>query len=59
VLTAVFTSQMAGAWLRFVLAKGWPLLSTNPEEGPKPVAAPIINGPVLIPSQGVAGREMA
>jgi len=30
VLTAVLTSQMAGAWLRFVLAKGWPLLSTNP-----------------------------
>jgi Kef-type K+ transport system membrane component KefB len=59
VLTAVFTSQMAGAWLRFVLAKGWPLLSTNPEEGPKPVAAPVISDPALIPSQGVAGREMA
>jgi hypothetical protein len=23
---------MAGAWLRFVLSKGWPLLSTNPDE---------------------------
>lgn len=32
VLTAVLTSQMAGAWLRFVLAKGWPLLSTNPDD---------------------------
>lgn len=32
VLTAVFTSQAAGAWLRFVLNKGWPLLSSNPEE---------------------------
>jgi Kef-type K+ transport system membrane component KefB len=32
VITAVVTSQMAGAWLRFVLAKGWPLLSTNPDE---------------------------
>jgi Kef-type K+ transport system membrane component KefB len=32
VLTAVFTSQLAGAWLRYVLKRGWPLLSTNPEE---------------------------
>jgi len=32
VLTAVITSQIAGAWLRFVLSRGWPLLSTNPEE---------------------------
>jgi Kef-type K+ transport system membrane component KefB len=32
VITAVVTSQMAGAWLRFVLSKGWPLLSSNPEE---------------------------
>lgn len=32
VLTAVFTSQLAGAWLRYVLKKGWPLLSTNPDE---------------------------
>lgn len=32
VLTAVFTSQVAGAWLRYVLKKGWPLLSTNPDE---------------------------
>jgi Kef-type K+ transport system membrane component KefB len=32
VLTAVLTSQMAGAWLRFVLSKGWPLLSSNPDE---------------------------
>ncbi len=27
VLTAVLTSQFAGAWLRFVLSRGWPLLS--------------------------------
>lgn len=27
VLTAIITSQAAGAWLRFVLSKGWPLLS--------------------------------
>ena len=32
VLSAVFTSQIAGVWLRFVLSKGWPLLSTNPED---------------------------
>lgn len=32
VLTAVLTSQMAGSWLRFVLERGWPLLSTNPED---------------------------
>jgi Kef-type K+ transport system membrane component KefB len=32
VIAAVVTSQMAGAWLRFVLSKGWPLLSTNPDE---------------------------
>lgn len=32
VLTAVLTSQAAGAWLRFVLGRGWPLLSTNPTE---------------------------
>jgi Kef-type K+ transport system membrane component KefB len=32
VITALVTSQMAGWWLRFVLRRGWPLLSTNPEE---------------------------
>ena len=32
VLTAVLTSQVAGSWLRFVLSKGWPLLSTSPSE---------------------------
>lgn len=32
VLAAVLTSQAAGVWLRFVLSKGWPLLSTNPAE---------------------------
>lgn len=29
VLVAVLTSQAAGAWLEFVLRKGWPLLSTD------------------------------
>jgi Kef-type K+ transport system membrane component KefB len=32
VVTAVLTSQAAGAWLRFVLSRGWPLLSTNPTD---------------------------
>lgn len=32
VLVAVLTSQAAGVWLRFVLSRGWPLLSSNPEE---------------------------
>jgi Kef-type K+ transport system membrane component KefB len=34
VLSAVITSQVAGAWLRFVLGRGWPLLSTNPAPAP-------------------------
>jgi Kef-type K+ transport system membrane component KefB len=29
VLVAVLTSQAAGAWLEYVLGKGWPLLSTD------------------------------
>ncbi len=32
VLTAIITSQAAGAWLRYVLGKGWPLLSSHPNE---------------------------
>jgi Kef-type K+ transport system membrane component KefB len=32
VITAVVTSQACGAWLRYILSKGWPLLSSNPEE---------------------------
>ena len=29
VLLAIVTSQAAGAWLEYVLRKGWPLLSTD------------------------------
>jgi hypothetical protein len=29
VLAAVLTSQMAGAWLEYVLRNGWPLLTTT------------------------------
>jgi Kef-type K+ transport system membrane component KefB len=32
VITAVVTSQACGAWLRYILGKGLPLLSSNPEE---------------------------
>jgi Kef-type K+ transport system membrane component KefB len=32
ILVAVFTSQAAGAWLEYVLRKGWPLLSGSQEE---------------------------
>jgi Kef-type K+ transport system membrane component KefB len=32
VLAAVLTSQFAGAWLDFVLRKGWPLLTPKAEE---------------------------
>ena len=32
VITAVVTSQVCGVWLRFVLSRGLPLLSSNPEE---------------------------
>jgi Kef-type K+ transport system membrane component KefB len=36
VLAAVLTSQIAGAWLDYVLRKGWPLLASEPQ----PVVAP-------------------
>lgn len=39
VITAVVTSQACGAWLRYILSKGLPLLSSNPDETwPLPVA---------------------
>jgi K+:H+ antiporter len=38
VLAAVLTSQMAGAWLDYVLRKGWPLLT--PSASPEPAALP-------------------
>jgi len=43
VLAAVLTSQAAGAWLEFVLRKGWPLLKDEKAEtAPAVVAAPEI-----------------
>jgi Kef-type K+ transport system membrane component KefB len=40
VLAAVLTSQVAGAWLEYVLRKGWPLLT--PITGAEPETAPEI-----------------
>lgn len=34
VLTAVLTSQIAGAWLDYVLRKGWPLLGSTAQSEP-------------------------
>jgi len=36
VLAAVITSQIAGAWLDYVLHKGWPLLSEFKASSPQP-----------------------
>ena len=37
VVAAVLTSQIAGAWLDYVLRKGWPLLNPlTPGQCPKP-----------------------
>ncbi len=41
VLVAVLTSQAAGAWLEFVMRKGWPLLSAESE--------PVITVPEPVP----------
>ena len=49
VITALFTSQMAGWWLRFVLRRGWPLLSTNPEEKAADFSLPAPGRPLLTP----------
>ncbi|MEO5937322.1 MAG: cation:proton antiporter [Terriglobales bacterium] len=45
VLTALFTSQAAGAWLMFVLRKGWPLLSEK---------SPLKDAPVVVPERVAA-----
>jgi Kef-type K+ transport system membrane component KefB len=45
VLAAVLTSQLAGAWLEFVLRKGWPLLTPKTEEQPGAQLAPEVPRP--------------
>jgi len=37
VLAAILTSQAAGAWLDYVLRKGWPLLATDVRSEVTPV----------------------
>ena len=49
VISALFTSQMAGWWLRFVLRRGWPLLSTNPEEKAADLRLSPASRPLLTP----------
>ena len=39
VLAAVLTSQLAGAWLEFVLRKGWPLLTPKADRQVAPETA--------------------
>jgi hypothetical protein len=39
VLAAVLTSQIAGAWLEYVLRKGWPLLAST--SSPQPAAVSV------------------
>jgi Kef-type K+ transport system membrane component KefB len=39
VLAAVLTSQVAGAWLDYVLRKGWPLLTPVPADSPAVISA--------------------
>jgi Kef-type K+ transport system membrane component KefB len=57
VITALFTSQIAGSWLRFVLRRGWPLLSTNPEEKAANVSLPAPSRPLLIPEFDLKVKE--
>lgn len=48
VLAAVLTSQMAGAWLDYVLRRGWPLLTPS-----TPVEADIVSSEEAAPAIGV------
>lgn len=54
VLAAVLTSQAAGAWLRFVLGRGWPLLSSSPEETWKVTAKPRVKRELPVPDLDTA-----
>lgn len=58
VLTAIITSQIAGTWLSYVLRRGWPLLSTNPEDKPFPMedSASPLTGATPSSVQGFASR---
>jgi Kef-type K+ transport system membrane component KefB len=41
VIAAVLTSQIAGAWLDYVLRKGWPLLTPTPSDQSSMEVAPL------------------
>jgi Kef-type K+ transport system membrane component KefB len=56
VLTAVLTSQIAGTWLRHVLKKGWPLLSSHPEETWRPQPERATEGAPGWLAPGIAAR---
>jgi Kef-type K+ transport system membrane component KefB len=51
VIAAVVTSQIAGAWLDFVLRKGWPLLSSQFACEPRPLSEKV-TGPALTVQAG-------
>lgn len=52
VITAVVTSQVCGAWLRHILSKGLPLLSSNPEETwPLPAPEPVPQAANALPEE--------
>jgi Kef-type K+ transport system membrane component KefB len=51
VIAAVVTSQMAGAWLDYVLRRGWPLLSEV--AGLEPTAVPAAEGLPLLESSAL------
>ena len=56
VLTAIITSQMAGLWLRFVLSRGWPLLSTDTDAvADLPLATPPVRELLGQPGSASAG----
>ncbi len=46
ILAAILTSQIAGAWLDYVLRKGWPLLSTVADAG-SAIISPIESPPAI------------
>lgn len=56
ILTAVLTSQAAGAWLEYVLRRGWPLLSG---ESPEPVPDGRTEDQPLVPAPAPSPEPVA
>jgi len=42
IITAILTSQVAGAWLEYVIRKGWPLLSASGNLDPSPTEEAVL-----------------